>query len=54
MDFDNLKFVPFVLWIACFALGIGATLSSPHLEGSGFKGVHQNSLLKGATKTQAP
>ena len=40
MNFDKLKFVPFVLWIAFFAFGVGATLSNPRREGSGFKGIH--------------
>ncbi len=40
MNFERLKFVPFLLWIAFFAFGVFATLSNPHREGSGFKGVH--------------
>ena len=54
MNFERLKFVPFVLWIAFFAFGVGATLSNPHREGSGFKGVHTKVASTNANATHAP
>jgi hypothetical protein len=52
MNFEKLKFVPFVLWIAFFAFGVGATLSNPHRQGSGFKGIHPS--VASATTSPAP
>jgi hypothetical protein len=52
VNFERLKFVPFLLWIAFFAFGVGATLSNPHREGSGFKGVHSNIAAATATPTR--
>ena len=52
MNFDRLTFVPFVLWIAFFAFGVGATLSNPHREGSGFKGVHSSIAAAHTTPTR--
>ena len=51
MNFDRLKFIQFVLWIAFFAFGVGATLSNPHREGSGFKGVHPDVTIASAKHT---
>ena len=51
MNFDRLKFIPFVLWIAFFAFGVGATLSNPHREGSGFNGVHPDVTIASAKHT---
>lgn len=50
MNFERLKFVPFLLWIALFAFGVGATLGNPHRQGAGFKGVRPDI----AAATHAP
>ncbi len=52
MNFDRLKVVPFLLWIALFAFGVGATLGNPHRQGAGFKGVHPNLAAATATPTR--
>ena len=49
MTFERLRFVPFLLWIVFFAFGVIATLSNPHREGSGFKGLHPNVALASTT-----
>ncbi len=51
MTFERLKFVPFLLWIVFFAVGVIATLSNPHREGSGFKGLHPNVAMASVTLT---
>jgi hypothetical protein len=49
MNFDRLKYIPFLFWIAFFAIGVGATLSNPRREGSGFKGIRPNIAKAGET-----
>ena len=51
MNFDRLKFVPFVLWLAFVSFGVGATLSNPRREGLGFKGVHTGLATASAMHT---